>query len=104
MSTKPPADDARRSRAAQRAERLGRLRATALCTVIENPTPRGLPANEPRVISGGKVCLEESVADMALPLPELPAVEPRPPRGKPADTATRPEASEPAGKMIEEKA
>jgi Mrp family chromosome partitioning ATPase len=78
MPTNRPTDDAKSLRAAQRAERLGRLRATALCTVVENPTPRGLPADEPEIIAGGQACLEEIVADMALPVAELPVIEPRP--------------------------
>ncbi len=85
MSTDRLADDVRSSRAAQRAERLGRLRATALSTVIENPTPRGLPADEPAIIAGGLSCQDESVADMALPLAELPAAEPLPPRRRAAE-------------------
>ncbi len=72
MSTEQTADRAKNSRAAQRAERLGRLRATALCTLIENPTPRGLPRDEPAIIAGGSPFLAESMADMALPLAELP--------------------------------
>ncbi len=76
MSIDPSADraknhDPKNSRAAERAERLSRLRATALCTVIENPVPRGLPPDEPAIVAGGSPCLEETVADMALPLAQL---------------------------------
>jgi len=80
--------DAKTLRAAQRAERLARLRATAVCTVIDNPAPRGLPAASPAIIAGGDYCLEETVADMASPLPELPAPKPPQPRRpsvKPSD-------------------
>jgi Mrp family chromosome partitioning ATPase len=99
MPTDRPADDVRKSRAAQRAERLGRLRATALSTVIENPAPRGLPPDEPAIIAGGLPCQDEVLADMALPLPELPAAEtllltdtrPNEPGAGPASTPPLPE-------------
>jgi Mrp family chromosome partitioning ATPase len=78
MPSDRPAADTKTARAAQRAERLARLRATALCTVIDSPTPRGLPADEPAIIAGALPCVPEIVADMALPLAEAPRAEASP--------------------------
>lgn len=84
MTTELPVDDARAARAAQRAERMNRLRATAVCTVIDSPTPRGIPQDEPTLVVAETVCCAETVADMALPAPQPEPIPTAPPPPRPA--------------------
>jgi Mrp family chromosome partitioning ATPase len=63
---------AREARAAARAERLSRLRATALSTMVHAHGPKGLPEDEPLCIAGSEAQEDGALADMALPPVEVP--------------------------------
>jgi Mrp family chromosome partitioning ATPase len=63
----PAVTGTQEARATLRAERLSRLRATALSTLIQAQPPKGLPKDEPMVVEADLAPPEEVLADMALP-------------------------------------